>query len=70
MGFVDAAATGTVGAVLLGALVIVAGLYVQRRGRLRTRQGAAVLASFAALIGIVVVGVGAICSSAALNASP
>ena len=59
MGFVDAAATGTVGAVLLGALLIVAGLYVQRRG-LRTRQGAAVLASFAALIGIVAVGVGAI----------
>lgn len=60
MGFVDAAATGAVGAVLLGALLIVAGLYVQRRGRLRTRQGAAVLASFAALIGIVVVGVGAV----------
>jgi hypothetical protein len=61
MGFVDAAATGTVGAVSLwGVLLIVAGLYVQRSGRLRIRQGAAVLASFAALIGIVVVGVGAI----------
>lgn len=60
MGFVDAAATGTVGAVLLGALLVVAGLYVQRRGRLRTRHGAAVLANFAGLIGIVVMGVGVI----------
>ena len=42
------------GAATLGLLLLVAGLYVQRHGRLRTRQGAAVLASFAAVVGLVV----------------
>jgi archaellin len=44
-----------IGAAILGSLLIVAGLYVQRRGKLRTRQGAAILASFVAVLGIVVV---------------
>ena len=42
------------GAATLGVLLLVAGLHVQRDGRLRTRQGAAVLASFAAVVGLVV----------------
>jgi hypothetical protein len=44
-----------VGAAILGLLVILAGLYVQRRGKLRTRQGAAVLATFAVVVGTVIV---------------
>jgi len=43
------------GAAALGLLFILAGLYVQRRGRLRTRQGAAVLAGLVAVLGAVVV---------------
>ena len=50
---------------ILGVLLIVSGLYVQRRGKLSTRQGAAVLASFAAVIGVVVVGGAAIAFMAA-----
>lgn len=45
-----------VGAATLGVMLTMAGLYVQRRGQLRTRQGAAVLASFAAVLGVIVVG--------------
>jgi predicted permease len=45
-----------VGAATFGVMLIMAGLYVQRRGQLRTRQGAAVLASFAAAVGVIVVG--------------
>ena len=41
------------GAATLGLLLLVAGLYVQRHGRLGTRQGAAVLASLAAVVGLV-----------------
>ena len=46
----------TAGAAALGVLLIVAGLYVQRRGKLKTRQGAAVLASLAAVVGVFVTG--------------
>jgi hypothetical protein len=45
-----------VGAATFGVMLTMAGLYVQRRGQLRTRQGAAVLASFAAAVGVIVVG--------------
>ena len=52
---VDSLPLPIIGAAILGLLLIVAGLYVQRRGKLRTRQGAAILASFAAVVGVVVV---------------
>jgi hypothetical protein len=53
---VDSLPIGVVGAAILGALIIVAGFSVQRGGQLRTRQGAGVLASFATVVGVVVVG--------------
>jgi len=52
----DSLPLATAGAAALGVLLIVAGLYVQRSGKLRTRQGAAVLASFAAVVGVFVAG--------------
>lgn len=44
------------GAAILGVMLTMAGVYVQRRGQLRTRQGAAVLASFVAVVGVIVAG--------------
>jgi len=51
----DSLPPAMMGAAALGLLFILAGLYVQRRGKLRTRQGAAVLASLVAVLGAVVV---------------
>lgn len=48
------------GALLVGILLIAWGLYLRRHGRLRNRQGAAVLAGFVAVMGVVALGVGAI----------
>jgi hypothetical protein len=45
---------GLFAGLLLGAW----GLYLRRHGRLRNRQGAAVLAGFAAALGFLVMGVG------------
>lgn len=42
-------------AILLGALLIGSGLYARRRGRLRYRQGAEILAGFAVLAGVFMV---------------
>jgi hypothetical protein len=50
----DSLTLAQAGAATLGLILLVAGLYVQRDGRLRTRQGAAVLASFASVVGLVV----------------
>ena len=40
-------------ALVVGLLFVVGGLYARRNGRLHTRQGAAVLAGFAAVMGVV-----------------
>ena len=40
-------------ALIVGLLLVAGGLYVRRNGRLHTRQGAAVLAGFAAVMGVV-----------------
>ncbi len=40
-------------AFVVGLLFVVGGLYAQRNDRLHTRQGAAVLAGFAAFMGVV-----------------
>jgi len=45
-------------ALILGLLLVVGGLYARRDGRLHTRQGAAVLAGFAAVMGVVSMGAG------------
>jgi len=45
-------------ALIVGLLFVVGGLYARRNGRLHTRQGAAVLAGFAAVMGGVSIGVG------------
>ena len=44
--------------ILLGSLLIGSGLYARRRGRLKYRQGAQVLAGFAVLVGASMVIVG------------
>ena len=48
------------GALLVGLSLGAWGLYLRRHGRLRNLQGAAVLAGFAAFMGFVAMGVGAI----------
>jgi vacuolar-type H+-ATPase subunit I/STV1 len=60
MGFLDPIAVGSV-ALIAGLLLIAGGLYVLRRGRLRTRQGAAVLAGFTAVLGLVAMSAGVLC---------
>jgi len=40
-------------ALVIGLLFVVGGLYARRNGRLHTRQGAAVLAGFSAVEGVV-----------------
>jgi hypothetical protein len=55
---VDTFGAGSFIALLIGAVLVIGGLYARRHGKLRNRQGAALLAGFAALIGVVVLGVG------------
>jgi hypothetical protein len=56
--YVDFVRIGGFIALFLGVLMIIGGLYARRRGRLRTRQGAAVLAAFAAILGATFVAAG------------
>lgn len=58
MEYVDVASLVSFIALFLGILMAVGGLYARRRGRLRHRAGAAVLAGVAALIGLLAMGVG------------
>lgn len=58
MAGVDPWSTGSFIAMLLGVLLVAGGLYARRGGKLRQREGAALLAGFAALIGVAVLGVG------------
>jgi NhaP-type Na+/H+ or K+/H+ antiporter len=56
---VDPYGLGSLGALLLGVLMFAGGMYARRGGQLRNRQGAAVLAGMAAVIGVMVFGIGA-----------
>lgn len=47
-------------ALIVGLLVVVAGLYARRGDKLHTRQGAEVLAGFAAVTGVVSMVAGAV----------
>ena len=55
---VDPYGIGRFGALLLGVLMFAGGMYARRGGKLRNRQGAAILAGLAAVIGIMVFAVG------------
>ena len=55
---IDPYGTGSFIALLLGVLLFAGGMYARRGGHFRTRQGAAVLAGFAAVMGVLVFGVG------------
>ena len=55
---VDPYGIGSFIALLLGVLLFVGGMYARRGGHLRTRQGAAVLAGMASVIGVLVFGIG------------
>ena len=58
MGYVDLVSIGSFVGLFAGILMIVVGLYSRRNGRLRYRQGAEVLAGFATIAGMAVVGMG------------
>ena len=58
MANVDFVGLGSSMALLLGVLMFAGGMYARRGGKLRSRQGAAILAGFAAAIGVLVFGVG------------
>ncbi|GAA4744693.1 hypothetical protein GCM10023264_07480 [Sphingomonas daechungensis] len=51
MEYIDLVSIGSFLALFLGVLMLSGGLYARRRGRLHTRQGAAVLAGFTAVLG-------------------
>jgi hypothetical protein len=55
---VDPYGIGAFYAVLFGVLMFAGGMYARRGGHLRNRQGAAVLAGLAAVMGVVVFSVG------------
>jgi NhaP-type Na+/H+ or K+/H+ antiporter len=55
---VDPYGVGAFFALLFGVLMFAAGMYARRRGHLRNREGAAVLAALLAIIGVLVFGVG------------
>lgn len=55
---VDPYKIGAAYALLLGAIMFAGGLYARRGGHLRNRQGAAVLAGFAAVLGVLMLGAG------------
>jgi len=55
---VDPYGIGSFIALLLGVLLFAGGMYARRGGHLRTRQGAAVLAGMASVIGVLVLGIG------------
>lgn len=58
MEYVDPISIGSFIALFLGILMLIGGLYARRGGRLRNREGAAVLAGFVALLGLVALGAG------------
>lgn len=58
MEYVDPISIGSFIALFLGILMIIGGLYALRGGRLRNREGAAVLAGFVAVLGIMALGAG------------
>lgn len=58
MGYVDFVSIISFLGLFLGILLISVGLYSRRGGRLRYRQGAQVLAGFALVMGMAVVGLG------------
>ena len=60
LGYVDPIAVGSIGALIIGVLFIFGGLHARRHGRLRTRQGAEVLAGFAAVVGLAAMAAGAL----------
>ena len=55
---IDPFGIGSFVALLLGVLMFVGGMYARRGGKLHSRQGAAILAGFAAVTGVLVFGVG------------
>ena len=58
MGYVDLVSIGSFVGLFAGILLVVIGLYSRRGGRLRYRQGAQVLAGFATIVGMAVLGLG------------
>lgn len=55
---VDPYSVGSFIALFLGFVLVIGGLYGRRHGKLRNREGAALLAGFAALLGVLVLGIG------------
>ena len=55
---VDPYKIGAAYALLLGLIMFAGGMYARRGGHLRNRQGAAVLAGFAAVVGMLMLGAG------------
>ena len=60
MEYVDLASIGGFIALFLGVQMVIGGLYARRGHRFRTRQGAAVLAGFVAILGAAFMAVGCI----------
>lgn len=58
MEYVDVASLVSFFALFFGILMLTGGLYARRGHRLRHRAGAAVLAGFTALLGLLALGVG------------
>ena len=52
MSYLDPTGAASVSALMVGLMVLVFGLYARRQGRLHTRQGAEVLAGFAAVMSV------------------
>lgn len=58
MEYVDLIGAVSFLALFLGILMLTGGLYARRGGRLRNREGAAVLAGFVVVVGLLALGLG------------
>ena len=70
MGTIDHALLGGLAAVALGLMLLLSGIYLQRGGRLQTRQGAEAFALFGIVVGAFTVGAGVLYVLAGVDASP
>ena len=52
MGYIDPIIVGSAGTLIFGLLLIIGGLCARPRSRPQTRQGAEILATFVAVIGV------------------
>ena len=60
MDYVDPVVVGCISSLIIGLVLVIGGLYAKPRSRPQTRESAALLASFATVVGIITMIAGAL----------